>query len=169
MGKAIDCFVKFKDQVAIGEDEGGEVKFINGTLWKLLFGDTHVFRAFHGGAEVEIFDVDSHPVGVRSRDNGVKENLDKLHASCAGADVEGVVDSVATSCAADTALYGVVGEEFFFDFRVVIGDVAAAIRGNVGGVDGACCFGGSDKADEFIDFCIDPFSGVGSCFGGFKC
>jgi hypothetical protein len=82
----------------------------------------------HGSAEVEIFDVHRDELGARGGDDTVEEKLSGGKAGRFGADVSGVVDSVAANGEADTAGLGFLG---------AVRDDKAQVRGFAAGGHGS--------------------------------
>ena len=63
--------------------------------------DAHVFIPFHGGIEIEIFDIHGHEFCVESRESTVDEQFDGGELSGLGANAAVVLDAVASSSEAD--------------------------------------------------------------------
>jgi hypothetical protein len=52
----------------------------------------YLYWPFHGGSEIKIFEVTSHEMRIRGKDDAVEQQLGSAQISSLGADVTGILD-----------------------------------------------------------------------------
>jgi hypothetical protein len=92
-------------------DERGKGIFSHDGLWDDGNGDPHVFILIHGSVQVKILEIASHEAGIRSGDDAVEEKFDGGEVGGLGADVAGIINSIATNGETDAARVILFGAE----------------------------------------------------------
>ena len=108
--------------------------------------DAHVFRVWHGCAEVEIFEITGDELGAWGGENAVDQDLDSGEIRSFRASVAGVVDEITTHGPTDAA------RVFFFRaisayYTKVCGFLVGRLPGTWDEFDGA----GFDEAPDFFN------------------
>jgi len=88
-------------------DQGVGIIVINDLVRQDSHGDVHVCIVFcwHGGAQVEIFKITHHALGIGGGHNTVEQELGCGQVGCFGADISIIMDSVTTNHPADMVWY----------------------------------------------------------------
>ena len=136
LGEAVDTFSDFEVHPAV-LDKLVEVAFGDELLWDVGQLDADVFVAFKGSIKITVFDVKNNEFGSAAQKDAIEEELDKFEGSCGCADVTREANAVATNGDAGAVGVGLVGLDFANNARV--GDLLAAVGGDVGVVDGKEC------------------------------
>ena len=89
-------------------------------------GEAHVFVSVHGCAEVVVLEVNEDLAGPRGRDSAVDDQFGGGEIRGVGADVEGIIDEVATDGETGPFWFGFLGAVIAND--AAVGD--RAVRGN---------------------------------------
>ena len=94
---------------AVGADEAAQVVLFDDLVWEEIQDEFHVLVSGHGGAVVEVFDVERHKLGVRGRYGAVEQTLCGGEAGAFGGGGARVVKYVAANGDMDTADFGLAG------------------------------------------------------------
>jgi hypothetical protein len=95
LGKAVHAFADFEQDAAI-DDEVGEFVLLNDEGGKKGDRRPHVFLVFHGGVEIEIFDIGAHPACIGRGDSAIDEQFDSGDLGARGGGDALAVDEVTT-------------------------------------------------------------------------
>ena len=101
LGKAVHAAANFQVDLAV-VDLVHQVVLVDDLLWYDVNGQEHIFVAFHGGAQVEVFDIDNHEFGIRGGEHTVEEDLGCRYVSNFCADVAREIDEIAADSEAGT-------------------------------------------------------------------
>ena len=93
---------------AVGADEAVQVVLFDDIVQEEIQGEFHVLVSCHGGAVVEVFDVERHKSGIRGIYGAVEKTLRGGESGAVGSGGSRVVDYVAANCDTDTVEFGLV-------------------------------------------------------------
>ena len=108
--KAVHAFADFGQDVVV-VDEGLQLVLSHDVRWDIFDGDPNILVARHWCAEVEIFDVDRHKLGVWSGEDAIDEDFDSGEVGSRRADVAFVDNAVASHGETDAFGFGFVWAE----------------------------------------------------------
>ena len=99
-------------------DKGAQIVLVDDDVGNHIDGDTHVLVSFHGRSEIKILQVSCEELGIFGGEYTVYEQFGGSELGGLGADVEGVVNFVATACPANASRIVFFGSECGYNAQV---------------------------------------------------
>ena len=100
--KTRHAFTDLHIDPAVGADKAAQVVLFDDIFREEIQGEFYVLVSCHGGAVLEVFDVERHKPGVRGRDAAVEQTLRGGEADTVGGGDTRVVEYVAANGDTDT-------------------------------------------------------------------